>query len=80
MFAGFDNHEFTEQVLILAYRGFIEVWDHGGDQAQTIDLQCFDDNYNNIYEPLIDHLTEIQLFRLIVEREFSILTENLDAE
>ena len=75
MFAGLSESEFVEQVLILAYRGFVEVWDHGSDQAQKIDLRCFDVNDNNIYTPLKENLTEIELFRLIVEREFSLLTE-----
>lgn len=78
MFAGLNEREFIEQVMILVYRGFIEVWDHGGDRAQTIDLRCFDENDNNIYTPLKDNLTEIELFRLIVEREFSLLTEKAE--
>ena len=78
MFAGLNESEFIEQVMILVYRGFVEVWDHGSDQAQKIDLRCFDENDNNIYTPLKDNLTEIELFRLIVEREFSLLTEKAE--
>ena len=78
MFAGLNEREFIEQVMILAHRGFIEVWDHGGDRAQTIDLRCFDENDNNIYTPLTENLTEIELFRLIVEREFSLMTKEAE--
>ncbi len=79
MFSGLKEDEFTEHVLILNYRGFLRVWERDGLEPQTINLLTFDDNnHNNIYVPLLENLSELELNRLIVERELSLMTEKIE--
>lgn len=79
MFSGLNEDEFAEHVLILNYRGFLRVWERYGFEPQTINLLTFDDNnHNNIFTPLLENLSELELSRLIIERELSLLTEEIE--